>query len=86
MLLDYPTGEPDELWIIRAGDAWTSVPLTGKWFPHAFIGTMSNVQRFAAGEDDGLVTSVEDAWHTMALVEAAFESAAKPATPVRSAP
>jgi hypothetical protein len=62
------------------------VPLSGKWFPHAFIGTMSNVQRFAAGEDDRLITGVEDAWHTMALVEAAFESSALPAHPVRSAP
>jgi len=70
LLLGYPTGEPDELWITRRGDDWTEVPLSGKWFPHAFIGTMSNVQRFAAGEDETLVTSVEDAWHTMALVEA----------------
>ncbi|MBI4923361.1 MAG: Gfo/Idh/MocA family oxidoreductase [Devosia nanyangense] len=86
LLLNYPEGEPDELWITRKGEGWTEVPLGGKWFPHAFIGTMSNVQRFAAGEDDRLVTGVEDAWHTMALVEAAFESAALPATPVRSAP
>ena len=47
---------------------------------------MSNLQRFAAGEDDVLLTDVEDAWHTMALVEAAFESSAAPATPLRSAP
>jgi hypothetical protein len=47
---------------------------------------MSNLQRYTAGEDDRLVSSVEDAWHTMALAEAAFESAARPATPVRSAP
>jgi predicted dehydrogenase len=85
-LLNYPEGEPDELWITRKGGDWKEVPLTGKWFPHAFIGTMSNLQRFAAGEDDRLITSVEDAWHTMALAEAAFESAARPATPVRSAP
>lgn len=86
LLLNYPEGEPDELWITRRGSEWTQVPLEGKWFPHAFIGTMSNLQRYAAGEDAMLVTSVEDAWHTMALAEAAFESAAKPATPVRSAP
>ena len=86
LLLGYPTGEPDELWITRRGDDWTDVPLSGKWFPHAFIGTMSNVQRFDAGEDDRLVTGVEDAWHTMALVEAAFESSALPAHTVRSAP
>lgn len=62
------------------------MPLSGGWFPHAFVGTMSNLQRVAAGEDNALVSSVEDAWHTMALAEAAFESAAKPATPVRTTP
>jgi predicted dehydrogenase len=85
-LLDYPNGVRDEAWIIRKGEAWTEVPLIGGWFPHAFIGTMSNLQRYAAGEDAELKTSVADAWHTMALAEAAFESAAKPATPVRAEP
>jgi predicted dehydrogenase len=85
-LLDYPNGMRDELWITRKGEEWTAVPLIGGWFPHAFIGTMSNLQRYAAGEDDKLVTSVEDAWHTMALAEAAFESAALPATPVKAQP
>jgi predicted dehydrogenase len=86
LLLNYPEGEPDELWITRRGEDWTQVPLQGRWFPHAFIGTMSNLQRYATGEDAVLVTSVEDAWHTMALAEAAFESAARPATPVKAAP
>lgn len=86
LLLDYPKGEPDALWITRKGEDWRSVPLAGGWFPHAFIGTMSNLQRFAAGEDETLVTSVEDAWYTMALVEAAFTSAARPATPLEAKP
>lgn len=86
LLLNYPEGEPDELWITRKGSDWTQVPLAGRWFPHAFIGTMSNLQRVASGEDETLVTSVEDAWHTMAMAEAAFLSAARPATPVASAP
>lgn len=86
LLLNYPGGEPDELWITRKGAGWTEVPLQGGWFPHAFIGTMSNLQRFAAGEDDVLVTSVEDAWQTMALAEAAFRSAAAPATPLDRKP
>jgi len=86
LLLNYPEGEPDELWITRRGEDWSQVPLQGKWFPHAFIGTMSNLQRFASGEDATLVTSVEDAWHTMALAEAAFESASRPATPVKAQP
>ena len=72
LLLDYPRGEPDELWIAPRGGPWTQVPLAGTWFPDSFIGTMSNVQRFAAGEDKILQTSVEDAWHTMALVESCY--------------
>lgn len=86
LLLNYPEGEPDELWIAKKGGPWQQVALKGSWFPHAFIGTMSNLQRFAAGEDTVLVTSVEDAWHTMALVEAAFVSAALPATPLEAKP
>lgn len=85
--LDYPRGEPDILEITRKGDAdWTTIPLEGAWFPHAFAGRMANLQRFAAGEDATLVSAVEDAWTTMALVEAAFESSAAPATPLRPKP
>jgi predicted dehydrogenase len=87
VLLDYPRGEPDELWIRAKGETdWIEVPLIGGWFPDAFVGRMANVQRFAAGEDNKLVASVEDAWTTMALVEAAFESSAKPATALREHP
>ncbi|MFN3434125.1 MAG: gfo/Idh/MocA family oxidoreductase, partial [Sphingomonas sp.] len=60
------------------------VPLQGSWFPDAFIGPMANLQRFAAGEDTTLATGVEDAWHTMALVEAAYRSAGAASTPIPS--
>jgi predicted dehydrogenase len=87
VLLDYPRGEPDELTIKAKGEAnWRHVPLHGGWFPDAFIGRMANLQRFVAGEDKELIASVEDAWTTMAVVEAAFESSAKPATPLRAHP
>ena len=87
VLLDYPRGEPDELTIKAKGETdWAHVPLVGGWFPDAFIGRMANLQRFIAGEDETLVASVEDAWTTMALVEAAFESSARPATPLRPHP
>src|SRR3546814_2578364 len=82
LLLDYPTGEPDELWFARRGGPWEQVPLDGAWFPDAFIGPMANLQRVAAGEDDRLATAVEDAWKTMALVEACYRSAAAPAYPI----
>ncbi|GAB2179283.1 Gfo/Idh/MocA family protein [Dongia sp. agr-C8] len=86
ILLNYPEGEPDELWIAEKGKDWQQIPLQGGWFPHAFVGKMSNLQRFAAGEDPKLISSVEDAWHTMALVEACFTSSAAPATPVPTQP
>jgi len=91
--LDYPRGRPDTLEIAlrsggRAGggDVWEAVPLAGNWFPDAFRGTMESLQRFVAGEDACLPTSVEDAWHTMALVEACYESDRDGGTRVRTAP
>lgn len=85
--LDYPRGEPDELWIHpRGGDGWVAVPLAGAWFPDAFVGRMANLQRHAAGEDTELVGSAEDGWLTMALVEAAYRSSASPATPIAARP
>jgi predicted dehydrogenase len=83
--LDYPKGEPDELWLNTGGD-WRQVPLTGNWFIEAFIGRITQVMRFAVGEDAELQGSAEDAWHTMALVEASYESSAAPAHPIRTAP
>ena len=82
LLLDYPEGEPDELWLAAKNGEWAQLPLQGGWFPDAFIGPMANLQRFAAGEDAVLLTNVEDAWRTMGLVEAAYRSNQQPATPV----
>ncbi len=85
--LDYPRGEPDILEIRpKGGSEWVKVPLQGTWFPDAFVGRMANLQRFAIGEDAELVSSVEDAWNTMALVEAAYRSSAAPATLIPQRP
>lgn len=85
--LDYPRGEPDILEIFPAGgEDWVNVPLQGTWFPDAFIGRMANLQRVVSGEETDLVSSVEDTWNTMALVEAAYASSAKPATPLEKKP
>lgn len=85
--LDYPRGEPDELWIRpEGGNDWVEVKLEGAWFPDAFVNRMANLQRFASGEDQELIGSVEDAWQTMALVEAAYQSSATPATPIAELP
>jgi len=85
--LNYPQGEPDILEIHpKGGDGWVAVPLVGAWFPDAFVGRMANLQRFAAGEDAELISSVEDAWNTMALVEAAYKSSGQPATALEKRP
>jgi predicted dehydrogenase len=85
--LDYPRGLPDSLEVCTFGDdgkpaRWQSVPLEGNWFPHAFIGTMSSLMRRADGETTDLPTAFEDAWRTMAVVEACYRSSERGAAPV----
>jgi len=82
VLLDYPAGEADELWLAGRGGPWEQVALAGAWFPDAFIGPMANLQRFAAGEDTALATRVDDAWRTMALVDACYSAGIVPGTPI----
>jgi len=73
LLLDYPRGQPDRLDVFpRSIGRWLNVPLSGGWFPDGFIGTMSNLQRFASGEDASLVSPVADAYETMRVVEACY--------------
>ena len=74
VLYDYPNGEADELWISTNENEWEQITLEGSWFIDAFKGTMSNVQRFDAGEDDYLYASIDQSYETMALVEACFNS------------
>ena len=79
--LQYPDGGPDRLDVTSNGD-WENVRLRGSWFIEAFEGPMSNLQRFAAGEDAALVSPVEDAIKTMALVEACYQSSEAGGTPI----
>lgn len=82
LLLDYPRGEADALeFCVRDSNSasepeWKAAPFEGRWFPHAFIGTMASVMRFANGETTEFPTRVEDAFNTMGLVEAAYASSA----------
>ena len=87
--LDYPAGPADTLerYDVSArargqGRGWAPVPLRGSWFTEAFEGPMANLQRFVAGEDAALVSPVEDAIKTMAVVEACYVSSAHGGTPV----
>lgn len=87
LLLDYPRGEPDalELCTLEPGGApspWKPVPFEGSWYPHAFVGTMASLQRYAAGETGELPTRVDDAFETMAAVEAAYASSAAGGIPL----
>jgi predicted dehydrogenase len=79
--LSYPEGPPDTMELARHG-AWESIELRGSWFTEAFEGPMSNLQRFAAGEDGLLVGSVDDAVRTMALVDACYASSDGGGTPI----
>ena len=80
--VDYPNGPRDTLEVALGKHEWQQVPLRGSWFIEAFEGPMSNLQRFVAGEDAALVSPVEDAIRTMALVEACYESSAAGGTPI----
>ena len=78
LLLDYPRGGEDTLEVVtddRLDEGWRPVPFEGSWFPDAFIGSMSVLQRFCEGSIPSLPTSVDDVFRTMAVVEAAYRSA-----------
>jgi len=80
LLLDYPRGGEDGLeYVLRSEpDAgWRPIAFDGSWFPDAFIGSMSALQRFLEGSVSALPTSVEDVFDTMAVVEAAYDSDAR---------
>lgn len=86
LLMNYPAGVPDEFeYCVLEGEKepiWQSVAIAGSWFPDGFIGTMASVMRCVEGSADFMPTSVEDALHTMALVDAACRSSEQGAIPV----
>ncbi len=83
--LDYPVGRPDTLSYIERGSAtreWTDLPVEGRWVPDAFSGSMGSLQAYVEGTAPALPTGFEDAYQTMALVEAVYRSAARPSEPI----
>lgn len=78
LMYDYPDGEPDkvELFTYETGE-WQEVPVRGSWFPEAFIGTMGGLMKKLDNPDYEYMNSVEDAYHTMCVVEAAYKSSAE---------
>ena len=88
--MNYPHGVPDKFEYVLLDEAngdpaWQSVDINGSWFPEAFIGTMASLMRKANGETDELPTAVADAFQTMAVVEAAYESSQTGGTPIPQA-
>jgi len=81
--MNYPAGEKDFFeYALNDDRRWVSVPLEGSWFPHAFRGPMAAAMRWA-GDDEAIPeTYFEDAYKTMALVEACYRDAELPGTPV----
>ena len=79
--LDYPKGEPDQFEYCLYGNnqtpQWQVKEVQGSWFPYAFIGPMASLMRKLEGSSAELPTSIEDAYHTMACVEAAYQSSAQ---------
>jgi predicted dehydrogenase len=79
LLMNYPHGVGDEFEYCLLDDdgkpgEWQSIKLEGSWFPEAFIGSMAQVQCHKDGTLPRMVTDVRDVIHTMACVEAAYES------------
>jgi predicted dehydrogenase len=83
--LDYPKGAPDTLAYAErgiAGGQWKSLAVKGNWFPDAFVGSMGALQSYVEGSTPELPIGFESAYQTMALVEAAYRSSARPAEPL----
>jgi predicted dehydrogenase len=79
--LSYPNGPSDTLELTNGGE-WRPVALRGSWFTEAFEGPMSNLQRVVSGEDPALVSPVDDAIKTMALIEACYISSEAGGIPI----
>lgn len=81
LLLNYPVGLPDKFEYVIHEEGkepeWKTMEIEGSWFPHAFIGPMSEVMKAADGTIPLPDNSVEDCIFTMACVEAAYESSKK---------
>ncbi|PSR20879.1 MAG: gfo/Idh/MocA family oxidoreductase [Sulfobacillus acidophilus] len=75
-LYDYPVGRGDTLSFLTKKirqDTWITPELKGRWFPHAFMGSMGELMR-AIEEDREPVNSVRDNLKTLKMVFAAMRS------------
>ncbi|WP_208738215.1 Gfo/Idh/MocA family protein [Oceanidesulfovibrio marinus] len=83
VILNYPKGSVDQfLYVLDDGKGWRTMEIEGSWFPEAFMGPMGGLQKKLEDPSFNYTNSVEDAWKTMCVVEACYESSACGATPV----
>ena len=76
LMYDYPNGRPDTLEVtstVVPTDGWVPYPVTQRWFPHAFIGSMGSVlEAIAIGTTPR--SAVSDNVKTVELVDALYRS------------
>ncbi|WP_339756058.1 Gfo/Idh/MocA family oxidoreductase [Algoriphagus aquimarinus] len=74
--LDYPKGQPPkmEYCLLEGNEGWKDIPLSGGWFPNAFIGTMAALQIKLENPGAHLLNSTADAFQTMKLVEKVYQA------------
>lgn len=78
--LNYPHGSDDALEYRERRHSrapWLRLPLAGNTFPEGFGGTMGALQCYLEGSSSTLPSNVDDAYRTMALVEACYISSEK---------
>ena len=76
LLYDYPNGRVDTLEVnsqVVPTDGWMPYPVTTRWFPDAFIGTMGSVMS-AIATGSAVRSSVRDNVNTLKLVQALYRS------------
>lgn len=74
--LNYPDGLPDQFEFISLKNniGWQKLNLNGSWFPDAFIGPMAGLMCKMEDREFEYINSVEDAIHTMKVVEECYQS------------
>jgi predicted dehydrogenase len=84
--INFPEGVADhfEYFSSQPGQAaqWVTATIPGAWYPDAFIATMADLQCALEDPSAPHTTSVQEAFNTMKLVEAAYVSSDDGGTPV----
>jgi predicted dehydrogenase len=88
MNINFPEGSEDtfEVCLLQnnASAEWRSYDIEGKWYPDAFVGSMANLMCYAEGSEKKLVNSIDSAYRTMQVVEAAYLSNEHGGVPVNN--